>query len=1348
MAPPEEAAPALAPALAPAPAYNLLPPPTPMSMKGDLADNWRYFHESWSNYSLATDLGRRGAPVEVATLLSVMGRDAHEVYKNLDLSDDAKKDPKEILKGLDNHFVPSKNVIFERYMFNSATQDDDSIEGYLNRLRKLASTCKFGNLCDELIRDRLVIGVKDNGVRRRMLRESELTLVKALDIARAAERTTVQMRKLEGDEPIHAVKTKRTPRPTSSSSSKTCKYCGQTHERGKCPAYGKTCAICKKSNHFAKVCRSKAAGNSTNDKEEESNRKTKKIHQLEEFSSDEEYDSDRTIYAVKGKGSPKYIIRPALRIPGKRWCDIKLQIDNGASVNCLLERDFNNLAPDARQHMRSTDTTLTSYSGDPIKPIGEIKLEVKIDGKETTALFMIIPTGPCSLLSGATSEALQIMTIRKDLLIHLVSNESISTKEEVLKQYKDVFIGLGDIGQYHIDLDEKARPVQDAPRTVPVALRDELKRKLKQMVAEKILAKVDEPTDWISSAVYVKKPGKLRVCLDPKQLNKHVQIPKYRMPTLDDITSNIAKAKIFSVCDAKDGFLQVRLDDASANLTTFHTPFGRHKWLRLPFGICSAPEEFQRRTLEILEGLKGVYVKADDVLITGEGDTLAEATADHDENFLRFMDRCREKNFKLNKEKLRFKQSSVRYHGHILSSDGIKPDPEKVEAVTEMPRPRDKAGVRTLLGLVNYMGKFCPHLSDVSEPLRELTKQESEFHWSAVHDEAFKKIQSMLTQAPILRYYDLDEEVTIEADASDYGLGAVLLQNKKPVEFASRVLTSTERRYSQIEKEALALTFACERFNQYVFGRELVTAITDHKPLEMIMLKSINSAPKRLQRMMLRLQKYKLKVIHRPGKTMLISDHLSRNPLPNKQPETEEQFQIFMLAEELQDIDYALYHNVSDQTLKEVADETAEDEGLQQVAEIIMDGWPQSKFETPINAREYWPYRDELSCQNGVLYRGTRVIIPMSMRRAMLEKLHASHQGIEASRKKSRDHMFWPTISTDIKNTVDRCSVCQENMPKQAKEPMKSQPIPKQRWSIVSTDLLSFQSAHYLVTVDHFSKFFEVDKVEDTTAETIIDKLKSHFARHGIPDMLISDNGPQFSCREFKVFTREWKFHHQTSSPHHPEGNGTAEAAVKSAKNLLRKADDFWLAMLEHRNTPNVQHSPAQKLLDRRTKSLVPTHPQQLEPRIIPAEEVMNSIMEKKQSNKQHYDKGSRKQLPQLDVGEDVRVKLHPESSKKWSCGKIEGRSNGRSYIIESEGRKYRRNRTHVRSTKETFNPGTLQDEDEDDLPIMAHAQPAEEHEEISEKPPGLEIQSPMVVRTRVITRSGRVVKPNRKYED
>lgn len=315
-------------------------------------------------------------------------------------------------------------------------------------------------------------------------------------------------------------------------------------------------------------------------------------------------------------------------------------------------------------------------------------------------------------------------------------------------------------------------------------------------------------------------------------------------------------------------------------MTTFATPFGRFRWLRMPMGISPAPEIFQRKLTQTLDNVPGLYIIVNEVLITGQGETQEETERDHDEKLKQFLDRCREKNIKLNAEKFRLRQKETTYIGHRLTADGLKVDPEKVRAVEQMPAPTDVKGIQRLLGMVNYLAKFCPHLSDQCKVMRDLTHKDSKWKWTAEHDRAFLKLKETRVNAPVLKYYNPDEELTVQRyDASDTGLGAVPMQMGKPVAFASRALTQTEGRYAQIEKEFLAMGFSMEKFHQYTYGRK-VTVQSDHKQLETIVRKPLLSAPKRLQAMMLRIQKYDVDVTYVPGKDMLLTDTLSRAYLP------------------------------------------------------------------------------------------------------------------------------------------------------------------------------------------------------------------------------------------------------------------------------------------------------------------------------------------------------------------------------------------------------------------------------------------------------------------------------------
>lgn len=268
-----------------------------------------------------------------------------------------------------------------------------------------------------------------------------------------------------------------------------------------------------------------------------------------------------------------------------------------------------------------------------------------------------------------------------------------STTEELVSSYDDVFDGLGCLpGKLHLKVDSSIRPtqqLQQLPRRIPIPIKEKVTKAIEEMETKGIIKKVTDPTPWISNIVVVEKNDKLRICIDPTVLNKALLRSHYQMPTIEELLPEIAKAKTFSVLDTKDGYWQIQLDEASSYLTTFWTPLGRYRWLRMPFGIKPAAEEYQRRQHEVLQGLKGVTVIADDILVYGCGDTTEEAMEDHDKNLSALLQRARAVNLKLNKRKLRLKLPSVTYMGHLLTTEGLRPDPDKIAAIQNMQMPHD-----------------------------------------------------------------------------------------------------------------------------------------------------------------------------------------------------------------------------------------------------------------------------------------------------------------------------------------------------------------------------------------------------------------------------------------------------------------------------------------------------------------------------------------------------------------------------------------------------------------------------------------------------------------------------------
>ena len=962
-------------------------------------------------------------------------------------------------------------------------------------------------------------------------------------------------------------------------------------------------------------------------------------------------------------GKKYYAILPLLE-RGNKFTNIKCQIDTAASVNTMPESVLHLISPNPQ--IRKTNAQLHPYSGPPIKPVGTVELCCELRGHYETLTFYVVPSDAISpkppLLSGSDCVKLGLVSIKADV-IHQIDMKRESkekelplpqktlTKEWILEHFKPQFTGIGDMGEVSFDLDPTIKPIQAPPHRIPFSKRKAEKETLEKYVKDGILTKVDEPTPWISNMVIRQTPNKTRLCLDPSQtLNKAIRRPKYQIPTLEEQLPKLKDAKCFSIVDVNLGFTNMRLDQESSMMTTMHTSFGRYRWLRFPFGIASGTEEYQNRQHQAIEGLENVINIADDILIYGTGRNYEEASADHDKHFLALLQRYKQRNLKLNPRKLQFKLKQVKFMGHILTDNGIKADPDKITAIKNMPTPLSKKALQRYLGMVQYLAKFCPQLSSIVKPLRLLTHDDSKFVWSEIHQEALEQSKALITRSPTLQYYDSEKPVVLQVDASEDGLGGALLQedsnnNLQPVAYTSCSLNQTEINYAQIEKECLAICAAFNKWDQWLYGQYNITVHSDHQPLETIFKRPLNKAPRRLQKMIMRLQRYHFKVIYKKGSSLHIADTLSRAALPTPTNYDLSGFEVFRMDLISSETERNL--GLQPTTENKLRIETQKDSTLQALTEMIRNGWPDSKSQIDPLVRPYWEERDILTIINGIVYKGAKAIIPRSMYSDMLHRIHKNHMGPESNIRMAREVLYWPGMRGSIQDMCESCSECAQYQKQEHTEPMKSLPVPSLPWQLVSQDIFQHGSAHYLITVDHYSDFIEVDELPDTSSKTVINRTKQHFARHGIPQRVHSDNGPQFISTEYAHFAQKYNFEHTTSSPYWPRGNGKAEAAVKIVKNMLQKSDDIHLALLNHRNTPPKGHdySPAQRLMSRRTQTLVPTSDHLLTPDSIEPNQIKQQIIQKKLISKDQYDKKHntfQRELPPLSHGQYVYAKPPP----------------------------------------------------------------------------------------------------------
>nr|CAI5851190.1 unnamed protein product [Callosobruchus analis] len=1238
---------------------DMFKPPSALS-EYDIS-NWQLWKQKFEIYLKASGKSAADDDIKIAVLLHCIGDEGLDVYNTF--PDDKKSTLTKLLEAYDEHFLPKKVIPVETFKFNSLNQtSEQSIEQYLTVLKKQAKLCEF--ICDNdqckksfeerMIRDRLIVGIYDKQTQARLLREPNLNVDKIVEYCKSIHLTKEHLKTLnaESDEQqVNAVNRKI-----------QCSKCLYEHVPNKCPAFGKTCAKCQKRGHFAKACRSMVNGADPNN----GKRKEPQVNEVQ-ASGCENSDEEEAIYVNECKTDfEAKAWYESLMVEGKH---VKFKLDCGAQVSTMPLSLFRSLNLSVR--LQKSKSVLVSYGNFRIKPIGEVVLRCSHKENNRNVKFVIIDCKIEPLLSLHDCENFH--------LIKRVNSVEIlpKSKEEVFNNYKQVFEGIGQIpGVCSIKLAEDAKPVVQHQRKVPLALHSKLKETLQNLEDKKIISKVDYPTRWVNSLMIVEKPDKtLRICIDPKPLNKYILREHFQIPTNSDIISRLTGSSIFSVIDMKEGFWQLQLDDYSADLCVFNSPFGRFRFNRLPFGISSAPEIFQKKIFEIFGDIPGVQVYFDDIIIFGKDEN------SHDKALVEVLDRALKNNVKFKFGKLQYKLDKVNFLGHIISKDKIMPNDENIKAVHAIESPNNRSEVLRILGLVKFFSKFIPNLSELTKNLRYLTKKNIPFSWTSDHEKELLNLKSLITSSPILRIFDTSLPIVIQCDASSEALGCCILQEGHPVAFASRCLTESEKRWAQIEKELASIVFCFEKFHNYLYGFD-VTVQTDHKPLVAIFSKGLDNVTARLQRMLLRLLKYRITITYLPGKDMVIADTLSRSYIKDE----------VLDDPEMEYIVHSLYNNVamSQERKQQFIKEIDCDIDLSQVKQFCITSWPEKRDLTS-SLKLYYKLKDDIYLSNNLLFLNAKVIVPYKLRKEMLALMHETHFGIEKTKQRARQIFYWPGMSSDVEQFIYKCEVCQTNRRSQQKETLVPHEMPSRPWQYIFSDFFEFQSKNFILLIDSYSNWIEVEQTKSKTAEEVINFCKNKFKQFGVPEIFFADNVP-FNSSKFREFARKYNFEVRFSSPHYHQSNGLAERYVGIVKNMLKKCTtlkDLPVFIMEYHATPlpNMKYSPSQLFLNRLLKTKLPVSDKLLRPMTIDHKQIQHNLKCKQAIQKANYDKTARN-LPALEIGDNVLI----QQNKTWKKGKVVDKVNDRSYIVKDEfGSTLHRNRRFLIKHKLNSNLSSTQ---------------------------------------------------------
>ena len=1217
-------------------------------------EEWKKWLKRFERFMQVSGYSEKSDEVKVSTLIYTMGPKAEEIFSSFGLTDAEAKVYAGVEKKFTEHFEPKKNIIFKRALFNQRVQKEgEPAENFITALYSMADDCEYGTLKNELIRDRIVVGIADSSLSEKLQLDNKLTLETAISMVKNKELVRGQQDSIRKDNSFSVEKVSFKPKfgggqEKPKTNSWSCYFCGSAkrHTRENCRAKSSKCHQCQNIGHFAAMC----------NRGSKDNHGSKQVNQVEKSSDEEDY----FLGCVGTTKTEDWHIQLSVFKSDFKLGEVNFKVDSGACITCMPSKYYDV----SLGNLIKNDLPIFDASGTRMNCVGSMELVLKFKNRSCVEKVYFIDGLKNSLLGRPAIESLGLL---KRLF------EISNSNEKCTENFPNLFKGLGCMkGEYSLKLKDGTNPYSTSvSRRIPIPLLSKVKTELEKMVEHGVIESITEPTDWCAPMVVIpKESGKVRICGDFTELNKNILRERFELPTVETTISKLNGAKFFSKLDANSGFYQIKLNDQSAKCTTFITPFGRYFYKRLPMGISSAPEHYMRRMAQLTDSLEGTLCLMDDICVFGR------TQIEHDERLLKLLRILSEEGITLNADKCKFSVSSLKYLGYIVDAEGIHPDPSKVEAIEKFQTPSDIRGIQRFLGMINQLARFVPNISEKTKPLRDLLRKDCEWIWSEVQEKSFSELKNILKSAEVLAHYDMNSDVILSCDASSCGIGSVLYQKTssgqlRPIAYASRSFQPAEERYATIEKESLAVTWSCDHFEKYLIGKHFLIQ-TDHRPLvATLKSKRLDELSPRLQRFKLRILRFSYDIEYVPGRSQVVPDAMSRAPLKSNVN--------YLSINEVNS--YSTYVQstipISDVQIEKLKINQENDVILKEIFKYCQNSWPPID-DIPLEHKIFVPIKNELTVVNGILMRGNRLVIPNGMRSEILSKIHAGHMGISKCLARARQTIWWPNVSLHIKNYVSRCETCcRFQQPRQ--EPMLQSSTPEYPWQKVACDFFTWKGSNYFLVVDYLSRWFEFVKMPSTTSEKTIEKLKFYFSIFGIPIEVVTDGGPPFKSKEFSEFSKSYCFKHTVSSPYYAQSNGEAERMVGTVKRMLGKchasSEDLNLAILNYKTTP-LQNgmSPAQIMFGRSLRSSIPSSSQLLTSRETDFSKMNEKEEIYKKKVKENYDRrrGTRYGKT-LNAGDRVYL-----PNEKKDAVVVRKTDEPRSFIVATEKGERRRTRFHM----------------------------------------------------------------------